>query len=189
MNSARDKQKQTLQDLAKSDLTISMLETMLRFKGNLDDPRLKAELADAIEKHNQTLIETDLKNENSKIISTSHLEKSVYKFTKEFEEYLIKERMTSTGDPGALGNRILNFLNKNFKGMTFGPALGRVFTESAQAGITSLIEHLDTMKNYRVPEGMILPEAGNLNKNVKFSAREFAQHNSMWGSSVLTTKE
>jgi len=166
-----------------------MLETMLRFKGNLDDPRMRAELSEAIENHNQRLIESDLKNENSKIISTSHLEKSVYKFTKEFEEFLIKERMTSTGDPGALGNRILKFLNKNFKGMTFGPALGRVFTESAQAGITSLVERLDTMRNYRVPDGAKLPEAGNLNKNQKFSSREFSQHDSMWGSSVLTTKD
>lgn len=45
--------------------------------------------------------------------------------------------------------------------------------ETAQAGIVATIERFDTLLNFRVPEGLKLPEAGNINKNVKFSAREF----------------
>lgn len=94
MNESRDKQKHTLQDAARQDLSLSILESILRYKDNLKDPRIQVEMKDAIERHNQTLLESDLRTENDKILSTSHLEKSVRKFTNEFEQYLIKERMT-----------------------------------------------------------------------------------------------
>ena len=45
--------------------------------------------------------------------------------------------------------------------------------ETAQAGVVATIENLDTLLSFRVPEGLKIPEAGNINKNVKFSAREF----------------
>lgn len=95
MNEARDKQKHTLQDAARQDLSLSILESILRYKDNIKDPRVQVEMKEAIERHNQTLLESDLRNENDKILSTSHLEKSVRKFTNEFEQFLIKERMTN----------------------------------------------------------------------------------------------
>lgn len=173
MNEARDKQKGTMQDLAREDLSIAMLDTILRYRDNLKDPRMQAEMKEAIEKHNKSLIEMDLKNENDKVISTSHIEKSISRFNTDFENYLIKERMTGTGDPGSLGTTLLRILNKNYKGMTIGPAFGRVIMESAQAGLVTIIDAVDTLKNYQVPEGLKLPEAGNINKNEKFSSREF----------------
>ncbi len=94
MDEARDKQKHTLQDAARQDLSLSILESILRYKDNLKDPRVQVEMKEAIERHNQTLLESDLRTENDKILSTSHLEKSVRKFTNEFEKYLVQERMT-----------------------------------------------------------------------------------------------
>jgi len=38
----------------------------------------------------------DLKNENDKVISTAHIEKSINKFNTAFENELIKSRMTGT---------------------------------------------------------------------------------------------
>lgn len=189
MNESRDKQKHTLQDAARQDLSLSILESILRYKDNLKDPRIQVEMKDAIERHNQTLLESDLRTENDKILSTSHLEKSVRKFTNEFEQYLIKERMTWTWDPTSLGGRVLKFLNRNYKGLTIGPAIGRVFMESAQAGIVTFTERLDTMINFKVPDGLKIPDAGNLNKNVKFHSREFEQTGSMFGSNLLTSKD
>jgi len=49
MDNARDKQKGTMQDLAREDLTLSMLETMIRYRDNIKDPRMQAELKEAIE--------------------------------------------------------------------------------------------------------------------------------------------
>lgn len=97
MNEARDKQKQTIQDAARQDLSLSILESILRYKDNLKDPRIQIEMKQSIDKHNKMLIENDLRTENEKIISTSHLEKSVRKFTQEFEKFLIDERHTLGG--------------------------------------------------------------------------------------------
>lgn len=36
---------------------------------------------------------------------------------------------------------------------------------------------------------MKLPDAGNLNKNVKYHAREFEQTGSMFGSNLITSKD
>lgn len=96
MNEARDKQKSTMQDLAREDLTLSMLETMIRYRDNIKDPRMQAELKEAIETHNKSLIEMDLKNENDKVISTAHIEKSINRFNTAFENELIRSRMTGT---------------------------------------------------------------------------------------------
>lgn len=189
MDEARDSQKHTLQDAARQDLSLSILESILRFKDNTKDPRIQVEMKQAIERHNQTLLESDLRNENDKILSTSHLEKSVRKFTNEFEQYLIKERMTSMWDPSSLGGRVLKFLNKNYKGLTIGPAIGRVFMESAQASIVTFTEKIDTLVNFKVPEGLKLPDAGNLNKNVKFHKRELGESWSMFGTNLLTSTD
>lgn len=186
MDGARDKQKGTMQDLAREDLNLSMLETIIRYRDNIKDPHMQVELKAAIEGHNKSLIEMDLKNENDKIISTAHIEKSISRFNTEFENELIKKRMTGTGDPGSLGTTVLRVLNKNYKGMTIGPAIGRVIMESAQAGIIATIENLDTLMNFRVPDGIKMPDAGNINKNVKYSAREFQSEGNIFGSNLLT---
>lgn len=186
MNEARDKQKGTMQDLAREDLTLSMLETMIRYRDNVKDPRMQAELKEAIESHNKSLIEMDLKNENDKVISTAHIEKSINRFNTAFENELIRSRQTGTWDPASLGTTILRILNKNYKGLTIGPAIGRVIMETAQAGVVATIENLDTLLSFRVPEGLKIPEAGNINKNVKFSAREFQSEWNIFGSNLLT---
>jgi len=152
MDEARDKQKHTLQDAAQQDLSVAMLETILRYKDNLKDPQMQVEMRKAIEGHNAALMEAELKTENEKIISTSHLEKSIARFQMEMEKHLKEDRNYSFGDPGSLGNRLLKFLNKNYKGLTIGPALGRVFMESAQAGVVAFTDKVDVLMNFKVPE-------------------------------------
>lgn len=189
MNEARDKQKHTIQDAAQQDLSLSMLETILRYKDNLKDPQMQIEMRQAIDRHNTALMGAELKTENDKIISTSHLEKSISRFQQEMEQHLREDRNYSFGDPWSLGNRLLKFLNKNYKGLTIGPALGRVFMESAQAGIVAFTDKVDVLMNFKVPEWLKLPEAGNLNKDIKFHAREFEQGGNMFGSNLLTSED
>jgi len=189
MDESRDKQKHTLNDAAQQDLSISILETILRYKNNLKDPQMQSEMKQAIDRHNAALMEAELKTENDKIISTSHLEKSISRFQMEMEKHLKEDRNYSFGDPGSLGNRLLKFLNKNYRGMILGPSLWRPFMEIAQAGITTLTAKIDELMTFNIPEWLKIPDAGNLDKNIKYSAREFELSRNMFWTNLLTTEE
>ncbi len=190
MDEARDKQKHTLNDAAQQDLSISMLETILRYKDNLKDPQMRAEMKQAIDRHNAALMEAELKTENDKIISTSHLEKSISRFQMEMEKHLKEDRNYSFGDPGSLGNRLLKFLNKNYKGTNIWVALGRVFMETSQAWAILFTEKMDQITSFRLPEWLKIPDAGNLNKDIKYDAREFVKDNwNMFWSNLLTSED
>lgn len=190
MNEARDKQKHTLNDAAQQDLSISILETILRYKDNLKDPQMRAEMKQAIDRHNAALMEAELKTENDKIISTSHLEKSISRFQIEMEKHLKEDRNYSFGDPGSLGNRLLKFLNKNYRGTNLWPSLGRIFMETAQAGVTLFTEKMDSYMSYKLADWLDFPDFWDLDKDLKYSARDLWENGwNIFGSNLLTTDE
>lgn len=189
MNEARDKQKNTIQEAAREDLSLSMLETILRYKDNLKDPAVQKELREHMENHNKAIMDAELRNTNEKILSTSHLEKSVADFQRKMEEHLKKDRNYSFGDPGSLQMSVLEFLNKNYKWSILGPAMGRIIMEYIQAWVVTFTSKMDEIINYKLPPWLTIPNVGNLNKDLKYKSREFEWDEALFGKNLLRSEQ